>query len=918
MADEIVEILRLDIDVDAALTDAKKLKQQIDDLKTKTKEMKGTEKELSDEYIIATQQIKAYQKELSAKEAVIQKTITAQNSQQGSLNQLRAELQKNTIAVNEMAGATEEEIKLRDEQIKKNQELKEKIVELEKAQGNYTGQVGNYELATKSVKQELKELIVQMQSMAARGEDGSEAFKTMAARAGQLKDAMNATNDQVKSFAYGDDLEKKLKIAKSGFDGAAGAASTFEGVMALSGAENENVTKSIQKLVAIQSVSTGVTQIYEAVQKESALMMGLSAAKTALASTAQATYTTIVGTSTGALKAFRIALAATGIGAIIALVATLVMNWDKLTEAIGGSARAMAEYNKSKEKINLTSEIWKKKIQDEIDLLRAKGATEEEIAKKERELYELSIAQTEALIKNQDKLVDAKQKELEKAQDQLKAAEILNAATFGANTALVVLAKARIENINNEIIGINNTTNSYKNNLAEQKRQLDLFDKEKDKIRKDNKEKEDKEAADRLKSQQEENKKRLEDQATALDKSIELEKLRTQKIRDSRLINEGVYQNEVKTVESFEQKQLDALKFRLDKGLIEQKDYEISKQQIINDSEAEIQDIKYARSQAAIEQMQFELEVWKYDNKSKLDFNKEVNDDLVNQERIRLEDQAALDIEFAEKSIENEDERAFAVRQIKEKLTEDKKLLDEDYENWQKDRAAVKAQTDFDNEMAALESTWFAKLDLQKANLEKQKQLELKNAEKTGADKNLIEKKYAKASREIELAKANAALSVASNLSNSLIEIFGKQSKVGKAAAVAATIISTIQGSVNALTGMIEAIPGPVGIVLGAVAAAGVAASGYANVQKILSVNTDVESGSSGSVSADTSATSSISSASSEITRQSATAEVGQGIVSRSTGTADQTGNATQVAVIVDEVTAKQNEQLSINRTKNL
>jgi HAMP domain-containing protein len=67
---------------------------------------------------------------------------------------------------------------------------------------------------------------------------------------------------------------------------------------------------------------------------------------------------------------------------------------------------------------------------------------------------------------------------------------------------------------------------------------------------------------------------------------------------------------------------------------------------------------------------------------------------------------------------------------------------------------------------------------------------------------------------------------------------------------IAMATIDTIKGAVSAFTGMTAAVPGPVGLALGAVAAAGVVASGVANVKKITS--TQFEGG--GGVSASTGA----------------------------------------------------------------
>lgn len=69
-----------------------------------------------------------------------------------------------------------------------------------------------------------------------------------------------------------------------------------------------------------------------------------------------------------------------------------------------------------------------------------------------------------------------------------------------------------------------------------------------------------------------------------------------------------------------------------------------------------------------------------------------------------------------------------------------------------------------------------------------------------------------------------------------LSEIAGKQTAAGKALAIASTTIKTFQGAISAFTGMVDNIPGPVGIALGIVAAAGAVANGIAAVKKIIAV----------------------------------------------------------------------------------
>jgi hypothetical protein len=100
-----------------------------------------------------------------------------------------------------------------------------------------------------------------------------------------------------------------------------------QGAAALFGSENEDLQKSLLKVQGAMALATGVQQVANLLNKDSILITQGQAA-------AQALYATAVGASTGAMKAFRIALLATGIGAAIAAVGLLIAKWDELTAAV--------------------------------------------------------------------------------------------------------------------------------------------------------------------------------------------------------------------------------------------------------------------------------------------------------------------------------------------------------------------------------------------------------------------------------------------------------------------------------------------------------------------------------------------------------------------------------------------------------
>jgi predicted Rossmann-fold nucleotide-binding protein len=73
------------------------------------------------------------------------------------------------------------------------------------------------------------------------------------------------------------------------------------------------------------------------VQQVANLLLEESAIKTLVLTRAEAALAVVTGTSTGAMKAFRIALAATGVGLLVIGLIALVENFDKVKRALENS-----------------------------------------------------------------------------------------------------------------------------------------------------------------------------------------------------------------------------------------------------------------------------------------------------------------------------------------------------------------------------------------------------------------------------------------------------------------------------------------------------------------------------------------------------------------------------------------------------
>lgn len=111
------------------------------------------------------------------------------------------------------------------------------------------------------------------------------------------------------------------------------------GAMLAFGASEKSAESFLRTFAQVQSVGMIVKGSIEGVQSGIKLYNNVikeSATFTRAAAIAQGIYSTVVGTSTGALKLFRLALLGTGIGAIVILLGVLISNFEAVSDVIMG------------------------------------------------------------------------------------------------------------------------------------------------------------------------------------------------------------------------------------------------------------------------------------------------------------------------------------------------------------------------------------------------------------------------------------------------------------------------------------------------------------------------------------------------------------------------------------------------------
>jgi hypothetical protein len=198
-------------------------------------------------------------------------------------------------------------------------------------------------------------------------------------------------------------------------------------------------------------------------------------------------------------------------------------------------------------------------------------------------------------------------------------------------------------------------------------------------------------------------------------------------------------------------------------------------------------------------------------------------------EKKLVEDKAALD-----KEINDYKQKLADLRKIDAEDVEKKKKAHEELIQWRYEKDLINEE----NILQILEDNSENQYAIKRKQLTIQQKAEIKSAEKTGADVNIINAKYAAKQRLIDKAESDAKLSLYADFAGNLANIFGKETKIGKAAAVVQTTINTYKAAMSAYADT------PGGVVLKLIAAASATATGIAAVKNILAVDTDVSSGS--------------------------------------------------------------------------
>ena len=232
------------------------------------------------------------------------------------------------------------------------------------------------------IEQELNELNNEIKEVGV----GSAAFEKAAGNIRKLEGELQKANNAVEGFT----LDKKLEAADGAIKVTSGAVSGLVGGLGLLGIQSENfdkltaqATSAIAFGMGLKDISEGYKQI---VKSEAAAALGAK----------------IFGKTTKA------ALIATGIGALVVALGTIIAYWDEISEAVGGVSSEMKDSLDTQAEMVELSEQQFEAISETENSLKLSGKTE-------REIRDLKIQQTDETIKNLEAQL-VTQQEVKKAQ----------------------------------------------------------------------------------------------------------------------------------------------------------------------------------------------------------------------------------------------------------------------------------------------------------------------------------------------------------------------------------------------------------------------------------------------------------------------------------------------------------------------
>ena len=193
--------------------------------------------------------------------------------------------------------------------------------------------------AQQSLRTQLRNVREQLGQMEEAGLRGTQTFRDLQREAGRLANAIGDAQTQARIFSH-DNAGLQGMIA--GLSGAVGAFTAAQGAVALFAGENENLQKIMLKVQALMSITMGLQQVANALNKDSAFMLVTVAKAKELLAAANVKLAAALHISNAAAAAL---MATLTLGLSVAITAIIVA-LNKLQSKQAEAKKQAEEFNK--------------------------------------------------------------------------------------------------------------------------------------------------------------------------------------------------------------------------------------------------------------------------------------------------------------------------------------------------------------------------------------------------------------------------------------------------------------------------------------------------------------------------------------------------------------------------------------------
>jgi hypothetical protein len=387
-ADTQTKVLEVLVDNNKAISAIAEFNQLIDEQKDKQKALNDAFKagEISQtdylrEMAKSKEETKTYSRSVQELSKEIQNNVKQSQEQDGSLRGLRAALSNATKEYDALSRA--ERTGARGAELQKHiNDITNELKEAEEETQRFYRNVGNYP-DIKPLETQLGDLKKQLAQLKYEGKENTEEFRELLGIASNMKDAIA---DVEGAIGAGASDTAQLDALIQGTGTVLQLYAQYSTISKSMGIENKELEKTFQILTMTMGALTAAQSVQNMLQKQSALMRGVDAAKTWLQVAAQKAQTTaLVSTgvaqkaATAAQWAFNAAAAANPIGIIVAAIVAAVAAVYGLVKAFqafaGSSEKQREQFKKTGEEL----EKLNKKYKEHIEAIKAAGAAEEEV-----------------------------------------------------------------------------------------------------------------------------------------------------------------------------------------------------------------------------------------------------------------------------------------------------------------------------------------------------------------------------------------------------------------------------------------------------------------------------------------------------------------------------------------------------------